>query len=455
MSKKLIAVIATSAILLGFNASGLAFGATLPTLGTVSTFGVLSSTFTRNIGVTTITGDAGYTTLSGGGTDTVSGTTYVPAPAQTGIDQATALADLNSQACTLIGAAVDLASFDIDGVGPILPGHFSPGCYSTTGAMNIGGGGTVTLDGVGVYIFRSGGALDTTANSVVSLNGPSACDIFWTAVGATTLGADSIFIGTDIDDAGITIGNNVTWTGRALSFAETITTDSDTITVPSCGLPIPANLHIIKAVDNTGGGTADLADFILHVEQSGTDVAGSPQAGTTTPGTSYLLSAGTYNVSEEINLFYAPTYTGPDCNADGEVILSEGDDKTCTVTNTYIVPIATSTPPVVESSSSGSSVHFGCKDLTAENYEQFAASDPALCVYVQAMTTVLATTTVLALTAVAPVVALTVFVPSLPNTGFPPKPSDSATNLVIQISLIISILTFFIIILCQRKIHQK
>ena len=96
-------------------------------------------------------------------------------------------------------------------------------------------------------------------NSNVTLNGASAGDVFWTPSAATTLGANSTFIGTVIDDAGISIGNAVTWLGRALAFGGTVTTDTDTITVPTT----PARLHVIKQVV---GGTATPASFNLHVK---------------------------------------------------------------------------------------------------------------------------------------------------------------------------------------------
>jgi hypothetical protein len=206
------------------------FAATTPVLGTAGSFGILSSTFTRNIGVTTITGNAGYTTLSGGGTDSVSGITYVPAPAQAGVDQGTALSDLNGQACTFTFAAgaVDLASDITHGT----VGVYTPGVYCTLGAASIGTAG-INLSGSGTYIFRIGGALTTVDNSPVTLSGASACDVFWTPTSATTLGANTSFIGTVIDDAGITVGNSTSWSGRALAFAETITMDTNTISVPS------------------------------------------------------------------------------------------------------------------------------------------------------------------------------------------------------------------------------
>lgn len=115
-------------------------------------------------------------------------------------------------------------------------GVYTSGVYCTaaSSAASIGAGG-ITLSGGGTYIFRITGALTTVANSVVTLaGGASACDLFWTPTAATTLGANTTFAGTNIDAAGITIGSTVTWTGRALAFGGTVSTDVDTITVPSC-----------------------------------------------------------------------------------------------------------------------------------------------------------------------------------------------------------------------------
>jgi hypothetical protein len=213
--------------------SPLVYAATSPGLGLANTFGVLSSTYTNTAGGTTINGDLGYTT--GPATaPTVNGTTHGADStySQAGIDQGTALANLNSQPCTFTFAAgaIDLASDATHGT----VGVYTPGVYCILGAASIGGGGTITLNGSGTYIFRSTGALNTSANSIVTLSGASACDVWWTPGGATTLGANSTFFGTDIDASGITIGNAVNWTGRALAFGGTISTAGDTISVPTC-----------------------------------------------------------------------------------------------------------------------------------------------------------------------------------------------------------------------------
>jgi hypothetical protein len=216
-----------------------ALGATTPPLGAATTFGILGSTYTNTAIGTTINGDIGYTT-GPAVAPTVNGATHAADGTynQAGIDQGNALANLNNQACTFTFApgAIDLA---IDTThGPI--GVYTPGVYCTLGAASIGTSG-ITLNGAGTFIFRVNGALTTAANSAVTLaNGASACDVFWTPTAATTLGANSTFVGTNIDASGITIGSTVSRTGRSLAFGGTVTTNADTMTVPACATPAPA-----------------------------------------------------------------------------------------------------------------------------------------------------------------------------------------------------------------------
>ncbi len=207
-----------------------ALAATTPTLGAAAPYGVLGSTYT-NTTATTINGEVGFTTgpaVAPAGTHTNYGSMSPYAAA--GADQGSAQGALASQPCTFTFAAgaVDLSTDITHGA----IGVYTPGVYCSTGAMNIGG--ALGFNGGGTYIFRPVGAFTSTAGSIVSLNGVSACDVFWTPTQATTLAANTTFAGTVIDDAGITVGANTTWTGRALSFGGTVTTDTDTITTPTC-----------------------------------------------------------------------------------------------------------------------------------------------------------------------------------------------------------------------------
>jgi len=340
------------ALIVGFTARGTgSVGSAAPLYGSqaaaaagafppADNFAVLASTYT-NVATTTINGDLGYTT-GPGVTPTVSGSTHVADGAYSlaGTNQGSALSSLNAQSCDFnFGSDTDLS---------LLPQPLVPGTYCVVGAASVGTGG-ITLSGSGTYTFRMTGALTTVANSAVSLaGGASACDVFWTPGAATTLGANSTFIGTDIDASGISIGSTIVWTGRALSFGGTVTTNADTITAPSCGAPpAPATLHLIKLVVNGNGGMASSSDFMLHVKLSGTDVSGSPATGTPALGRTYTLAAGTYAISEDAHSGYVQSF-GTDCTS-GSVTLAPGDDKICTVINTDIPPPA----PLITVSNSG------------------------------------------------------------------------------------------------------
>jgi hypothetical protein len=239
------------AALLALAQMGSAWAAAAPSLGSAANYGVLSSTFSNSntSPQTIINGDVCFTTAPVTFPLTITGTTTVPCPPATGVDLSVALANLNGQPCTSLGAGAVALDSVIIGSNP--PGIIPPGCYSSGGAMNVTVSTNVTLSGAGVYIFRPGGALDTGANSQVLLaNGACAANVFWAPVGATTLGANAAlsptptFVGNILDAAGITIGHFANLTGRALAFGGTVTTDANTITVPACAplataAPIP------------------------------------------------------------------------------------------------------------------------------------------------------------------------------------------------------------------------
>ncbi|MFZ2804062.1 MAG: ice-binding family protein [Patescibacteria group bacterium] len=310
----------------------MAQAATTPSLGAASSYGVLANTYTNTTAGTTVNGDLGFTTgpavtPAGIHNHFGSGAPYSTA----GSDQASALGALASQGCTFTfgGGAIDLSTDITHGAA----GIYTPGVYCNTGAMNVGG--PLNLNGNGTFIFRTVGALTSTAGAVVTLTGgASASDVFWTPTAATTLAANTTFVGTDITNAGITVGANTNWLGRSLAFGGTITTDTDTITVPT-------TLRVIKEVSNTHGGIATAGSFSMHVKLGGSDIAGSPLPGVSVLGTAYAVNPGTYVVSEDIAAGYTGTFSG-DCDATGNVLLAVGDTKTCTITN---ADIGTGTPP--------------------------------------------------------------------------------------------------------------
>ncbi len=346
----LLASLGLAALLL---ISAPAQAATAPALASTEPYAIVSATFSNTAAGTTIQGDLCYTTAPAVA-PFVSGATVVPCPAVTGTDQNAARADLISQVCTPIGAAVALNAISIGGG---TPGEFPPGCYSSTGAMSITAGTTVTLSGTGVYIFRPGGALSTGANSnVVVAGGACENDVFWAPVGATTVGANANIIGNIFRGTAaglsITFGDSSSLIGRALAFGSTVTSDNTTFAVPDpCAEP--ATITVNK-------------DFIPN--STGT----VPVALTCTSGT---VSATPLNASEAQPAVFTVTgaSVGATCTATETVPGGYTADQAncvgvalggnCTITNTLnsdtvvvnkdFIPNSTGTVPVTLTCTSG------------------------------------------------------------------------------------------------------
>ncbi|HTN23396.1 MAG TPA: hypothetical protein VL120_05380, partial [Solirubrobacteraceae bacterium] len=84
----------------------------------------------------------------------------------------------------------------------------------------------------------------------------------------------------------------------------------------------------------------------LHLTSAGTDVAGSPQAGSET-GDTYTVAAGSYSVGETGGPSgYAQSFSGA-CDAEGNLTVTVGQTRTCTVTNDDIAPKVTVVKHVV------------------------------------------------------------------------------------------------------------
>ena len=88
--------------------------------------------------------------------------------------------------------------------------------------------------------------------------------------------------------------------------------------------PDPATLTLVKTVD---GGPLTAADFPVFIGDDEADW-----------DTQYELDPGDYSASETTQENYSAGDWGGDCAADGTVTLAAGDNKTCTITNTYVPP---------------------------------------------------------------------------------------------------------------------
>lgn len=221
-----------------------AFAALQPRLGTATSFAVLAAAGITNSGATTITGDVGTfpttseTGFAGPAPNTV---TLTPGSVnhagdavtqQARVDEVTAYNDLANQTPCPVQAGGTL-----DG------GNFIPGCYKFSSSAILNVGQTVTLNGLGIYVFQIGSSLTIGNGTTVLLTGGAvACGVFWQVTSSATIGtAPTNFQGTLIAGTSISVNTGAVWTGRALAGAlapsGAVTLLGNTITRPAalCG----------------------------------------------------------------------------------------------------------------------------------------------------------------------------------------------------------------------------
>jgi Ice-binding-like/Bacterial Ig-like domain len=128
--------------------------------------------------------------------------------------------------------------------GAVLPADIggetlAPGVYRTTSAQpSLGITGNLTLSGPssGVWIFQIVSTLTTAAGNsqVIMAGGATSHNVFWQVGSSATLGTSTIFAGTIMAQASISLSSGVTLNGRALARTGAVTLISDTVNVPSC-----------------------------------------------------------------------------------------------------------------------------------------------------------------------------------------------------------------------------
>jgi hypothetical protein len=133
--------------------------------------------------------------------------------------------------------------------GAILPADIggqtlAPGVYKTTSAQpSLGITGNLTLSGpaTGVWVFQivsslttAAGAPGVPASEVILSGGALSKNVFWQVGSSATLGTYSIFQGSILAQASVSVDTGATLDGRALALTGAVTLDTNTVTVPSC-----------------------------------------------------------------------------------------------------------------------------------------------------------------------------------------------------------------------------
>jgi hypothetical protein len=202
-------------------------------LGASCSFGILGATpVVSSVGPTIVTGDIGIwpaLSITGFPPGTITGVEHLGDSVAM-----TAQGDLTTAYNNVAGKAGGaVLPADIGGL------TLAPGVYRTTSAQpSLGITGNLTLSGNGLYIFQIVSTLTTAAgpgnSNVILAGGAASHDVFWQVGSSATLGSGSIFQGTILAQASITLTTGATLNGRALARTGAVSLDSNPVNVPPC-----------------------------------------------------------------------------------------------------------------------------------------------------------------------------------------------------------------------------
>lgn len=227
-------VVVGTIIALGTNylISGASAVETPLTMGTASSFAILSSAQTTSATSSSVSGTAGRKigvgsaaahtgTITGYDTETVGGA---------------ALTALTAASSALADTRVGTAHGVVLGSETLTAGAYTNGTFNISGVLTLDGQGVSSA----VFIFRTSTTLVTDAASSVNLvNGAQACNVFWQIGSAATLGESSSFSGHLIASATISTGSSVNIKGQLISTTAAVTLGGTTIVNDACISPTP------------------------------------------------------------------------------------------------------------------------------------------------------------------------------------------------------------------------
>jgi len=313
-------------------------------LGTAGNFAILSKSGVTDVPSSSIIGNVGTTPITGAAIGVscteVTGTIYDNNGFYTGGYDSNVLCRLTN-AGLLNTARIDMEAAYVDAAGRTggipIGGNIGgmtlgPGVYTTASNLIIPADVILSGNSTDVWIFQIGGTLDISSTKKVILSGGAqASNVFWQVAGVTTLGTYSVFNGNILSGPGVAVDEAIslrtgaTLCGRTLS-QKAVTLDHNYISI-ICGNTNEVNttnltsLTVIKQVINNNGGTKNVSDFILLVDNY-----------SVLSGISNVILPGTHDVSEIAVLGYSGTIAG-DCSPNGAVTLMAGENKTCIITN--------------------------------------------------------------------------------------------------------------------------
>jgi len=242
-------------------------------LGTATSFAVLGGQTVSNTGPSVITGDLGVypgSAAVGFPPGVVNGgVIHIDAVA---LQAQTDLVDAYNDAAGR--TPVSVVSADLGGQ-TLQPGVYAGGGLSLTG--------TLTLDGQGdpnsVFIFQAASTLITADVSTVALiNGVNPCNVYWQVGSSTTLGTNSVFVGTVMALTSISATTGAAITGRLLARNGSVTLDSNIVTAPACAQLAPTTTTSTAATTTVAAATTTAIGAATTTAPGGVGTSTPPTA---------------------------------------------------------------------------------------------------------------------------------------------------------------------------------
>ena len=244
------------------NAFARPLAATSPTLGAAFSYSVLAGSIVTNSGLSVISGDLGVSPTIGVPphvTGFPPGIVNAPGAIHDGDANAAAAQADNTAAFTTIdqGCTTTYAGTqDLTLVSPLGPGVYCADAFILTGNL--------TLNGAGVYIFKSASTLTTSAGS--SVTGGDPCNVWWRLVSsASIIGSGSSIIGNILALTDINLQDGASVNGRVMTQVGQVTLLNNNIFGPVCAVvpptatspttvPVEGETAVtVRALPNTGG----------------------------------------------------------------------------------------------------------------------------------------------------------------------------------------------------------
>jgi hypothetical protein len=425
--------------------SASAAGPATVNLGSAGDFTILAKSGISTTGATSITGDIGISPISATGltgfglildssnrfstSALLTGKAYAadytaPTPAK----MSTAISDMEIAYTDAAGktnpTATELGGGNIGGM------VLAPGLYKWSSDVTIPTDLTLSGGANDIWIFQIAQNLTISSSMEIVLSGGAqASNIFWQVAGQTTLGTNSVFNGTILDQTAIVLNTGAKLNGRALA-QTAVTLDANIVLTPALSTPTPTPTATISAnpTSITSGGSSTLSWLSSDaISCSGTNF----ETGNAT--------SGNVSVSPITNTTYSINCSG----ALDSVVLSVVQPTPTPTPTPAPTPTATPSTPI---DGLCAPIHYSCTTGTSGNTIETATLWEWTCTGFNTGSVVSCSETKSLTTTLTPISTT----PSLPNTGISPDATNTPWSIVLPVGIFALLISFY---LARKKQH--